>query len=73
MKRFGVSTLTFYRWRGPAQNRPVRRTTETKLNDSLIRQEIRSRIEKILPQIIREEVDAYMVNLLGGGRKRRRA
>ncbi len=71
-KRFGVSTLTFYRWRGPVQGRRSKRAKGTKLDDSLIRREIRSRIEKILPKIIREEVDTYMITLFGGGRGRRR-
>ena len=71
-KRFGIAQLTFYRWRGPVYSRPTRKASKTKLDDSLIRKEIRSRFEEILPQIIREEVDAYLTSILSQGRQSRR-
>lgn len=72
-KRFGVAALTFYRWRGPVNSKKTRRKKTTGFNDSILRQEIRSRIETVLPQIIHEEVDSYLANILGkktrGGRR----
>jgi len=68
-KRFGVSTLTFYRWRGPVRGRkrgrPVgskNRATggKVKVNSAAVRREVQAQIRKLLPQIIREEVAAAL-------------
>ena len=64
-KRFGISTLTFYRWRGPVRGRkklgrPVgskNRTSGVKVDPAVVRQAVRKQIQKMLPQIIREEVE----------------
>ena len=68
-KRFGVSTLTFYRWRGPVRGRrrgrPVgskNRVTvgRVKVNAAAVRREVQAQVRKLLPQIIREEVAAAL-------------
>jgi transposase-like protein len=69
-KRFGVSLLTFYRWRGPVRRR--RRIAASRMvkaspngNQGPLRQQIRAGIQRILPELIREEVAAAMKALLG--------
>jgi transposase-like protein len=66
-KRFGVSTLSFYRWRGPVRRR---RAGATVVNgrrgsaDGVLRAGVRSRVEQVLPEVIRQEVAAYLDRLL---------
>ena len=64
-KKFGISMLTFYRWRGPVRGRkkrgrPVgsmnRVAGKVKLNLAAVRREVQAQVRKLLPQIIREEV-----------------
>jgi len=63
-KRFGISTLTFYKWRGPVRGKkavarrgPKRpRGNGVKVNSGAVRQAVRTQIQRVLPQIIREEV-----------------
>lgn len=63
-KRFGVSTLTFYRWRGPVRSR--RGTRRSRPPQSLQGQEgkmrarARARIARIMPRIINQEVRAFL-------------
>ena len=68
-KRFGVSPLTYYRWRGPVRNGAPLTTANGTANDAAIRREIRTRIEQILPKVIREEVDAYLNQLFRKARR----
>jgi len=62
-KRFGISTLTFYRWRGPVRGKRAAKRgpgrpkgNGVKVNSEAVRQAVRAQIQQILPQIIREEV-----------------
>jgi transposase-like protein len=71
-KRFGVSTLSFYRWRGPVRRRRGIATSKAPQavlngNQGLLRQQVRAGIQSILPEVIREEVSAAMKALLGRG------
>ena len=69
-KRFGVAALTFYRWRGPVRGRkklgrPVGSknrvgTAKVRVNEAAVRNAVRAQIRKLLPQIIREEVEAAL-------------
>src|SRR5688572_21329760 len=68
-KRFGVSTLTFYRWRGPVRGRKRGRPvgsknrlagTRVKVSTAALRREVQAQLRKLLPQIIREEVAAAL-------------
>src|SRR5689334_9043393 len=59
-KRFGISTLTFYRWRGPVRRRrPAGRGRKSgaTVDTSVIRAAVRTQVQKMLPRIIREEVE----------------
>jgi transposase-like protein len=70
-KRFGVSTLTFYRWRGPVRGRRGRsaaaraRGNGVRVNRDVLRGEVRSGIAQVLPGVIREEVSRALADLLG--------
>ena len=65
-KRFGVSALTFYKWRGPVRRRGRKSGTATALNNGLhLREEVRARLKDVLPQLVREEVTAALADLLG--------
>jgi transposase-like protein len=65
-KKFGISMLTFYRWRGPVRGgkkrgRPVGSknhvaTGRVKVDLVAVRREVQAQVRKLLPQIIREEV-----------------
>lgn len=66
-KRFGISTLTFYRWRGPVRGRKKRGRPvgsrnriaaggKIKIDAASVRREVQVQIQKMLPAIIREEV-----------------
>ena len=67
-KRFGISMLTFYRWRGPVRGRkrgrPVgsknRVAGRVKVNEAAVRREVQAQVRRLLPQIIREEVAAAL-------------
>lgn len=60
-KRFGVSTLTFYRWRSPSRSRRRMAASAARGDgaESRVRAEVRSRIQKMIPRIVRDEVNAY--------------
>ena len=71
-KKFGVSTLTFYRWRGPVRSDAVARrgrkrgpgrppgSGKVKVDVGAIRREVQAQLRRLLPQIIREEVAAVV-------------
>ena len=68
-KRFGIAQLTFYRWRGPVRGRRAGagRPGRPALGGNIgaIREEVRAGIRSVLPQVIREEVQAYLAEILG--------
>jgi len=66
-KRFGISTLTFYRWRGPVRGRRAKVNGAGKGRsgaDGTLRQQVRSEVQRVLPQVIREEVASYLNEVL---------
>jgi len=70
-ERFGISTLTFYRWRGPARGpkaRAGKNGARFVIDERALRGEVRARIARILPEIIQQEVG----NMFGGMLGRRR-
>jgi transposase-like protein len=74
-ERFGVSTLSFYRWRGPVRpRRSVLRAlapaTSPELSEQ-VRAHVRAGVQRVLPQIVREEVAAYLAATLSAPRGRR--
>jgi len=63
-QRFGVSTLTFYKWRGP-----VRRPYKTARGGAVgngrsgaasLREALRARVRELLPQIVQHELDRLL-------------
>ena len=67
-KRFGVSTLTFYRWRGPVRSRRKGATARpgrdgVAAGNEGIRDQVRQTVREILPAVIRSEVNAYLDGL----------
>jgi transposase-like protein len=73
-KRFGISTLTFYRWRGPVRGRKKRgrpagsrnkagSAGKVRVDAAAVRREVQTQVRKLLPQIIREEVAAALGRL----------
>jgi len=63
-KRFGVSALTFYRWRGPV-GRGRKPAVGRHSNAPKLQAQVRLAIERQLPEIIRREVGEYLDRLLG--------
>jgi len=63
-KRFGISMLTFYRWRGPVRGKKRGRRAgsknriagRAKVDLAAVRREVQAQVRALLPQIIREEV-----------------
>ena len=78
-KRFGVTQLTFYRWRGPVRGPKTRAAsapTTVKITEGALRGEVRARIAQLVPEVIRLEVAEAVAALLGirrPGRPRRSA
>jgi transposase-like protein len=68
-KQFGVSPLTYYRWRGPVRAPRVGartvagRAAAARLDD--IRASVRAQVQRVLPQVIREQVKEYLAEILG--------
>jgi len=70
-KKYGVSTLTFYRWRGPVRSDAVARrgkrgpgrppgAGKVHVDPAALRKAIQEQVRKLLPQIIREEIEAAL-------------
>ena len=78
-KRFGVTPVTYYSWRkktgavrrGGSSIKAGRRTGGMDLTSD-VRNEVRSKVQKILPEIVRSEVNDYLSSLFSTGRGRRR-
>ncbi|MDP9180057.1 MAG: transposase [Gemmatimonadota bacterium] len=63
-QRFGVSTLTFYRWRGPARRRgSIVSAGKPSAGNGSIRDQVRQTVREILPGVIRAEVNEYLDSL----------
>jgi len=77
-KKYGVTPVTYYSWRKKSgvvarRGRPPGRTSGRGGDlQSQLRSEVRTKIEQILPGIVRTEVSQYMDSLFGSGRGRRR-
>ena len=63
-EQFGVSPLTFYRWRGPVRGQ----SGAGLVADGNLRAQVQARVRAILPGVIREEVNAYLASILDGKR-----
>jgi transposase-like protein len=78
-QKFGISTLTFYRWRGPVPGRKKRAKAPGRkpaASNQLIQEQVRQTIQEVLPGVIRTEIAAYLDRVLprrGVGRPRKKA
>jgi len=79
-KRFGVKPVTYYSWRKktgiarPKARKGMRGIVRaTPQLASTVRAEVRSRVQRILPEIVRSEVNAYLNGLFAASNRRRRA
>jgi transposase-like protein len=71
-KQFGVSAITFYRWRGPVRRRRAGRAVAVAgvlSGIADLREQVRAGVQRILPSVIREEVRAYLERALAAGRR----
>jgi transposase-like protein len=71
-KRFGIAQLTFYRWRGPVRGKRAGAGTGARpgrpsggISVDAIRNEVRAGIQRVLPEVIRQEVESYLAGVLG--------
>ena len=82
-KKFGVTPVTYYSWRkktGAAGRRGGAGVSARGRGgvggadlSNQVRTEVRSRVQQILPEIVRNEVSNYLTDLFGsGGRRGRR-
>ena len=78
-KKFGVTPVTYYSWRkksgvtaAPRRGRPPGRSSTNGDLHSQLRTEVRSKIQQILPEIVRTEVSQYMDSVFGARRRGRR-
>jgi len=79
-KRFGVTPVTYYSWRkksgvGRRRGRPVvaiRGTARGVDLGSHVRAEVRTKVQQLLPEIVRGEVNHYLSSVFGARRRRRR-
>jgi hypothetical protein len=55
-KRFGVSRVTFYKWRGPV-GRGRRPYATGRVDATAIERDVRAMVRRALPGIIRQEMD----------------
>lgn len=62
-RRFGISTLTFYKWRGPVERGRRSAASAGQVNSGEVREATRKALAKIMPQIVQEEVAAYLAGL----------
>lgn len=78
-KRFGVKPVTYYSWRkktGVARPKGGRSAPGLVGSVSLVhtvRSEVRSRVQRMLPDIVRSEVNHYLNGLFAARGRRRRA
>ena len=71
-KRFGVTPVTYYSWRKKTGAGP-RRGKRAGVGglDGQLRSQIKDRIQRLIPEIIRSEVDAQLATLFGAAPRRR--
>ena len=71
-KHFGVSAITFYRWRGPVRGKRAGRgsvATPRAADLAALRGQVQAGVQRILPSVIRQEVRASLERVLAAGRR----
>jgi transposase-like protein len=71
-KHFGVSAITFYRWRGPVRGKRAGRgpaAGQALAGVAELREQVQAGVQRILPSVIRQEVRAYLERVLAAGRR----
>jgi len=69
-KEHGVSAVTIWQWRRAART-PKRRAkaprpvASSRALDRMLRAEVRDRVRRLLPEVVREEVAIYLDQFLG--------
>ena len=78
-RKFGVTPVTYYSWRKKAgtSRRHGGRSTARRIAtgggiQNQLRAEVQSRVRKVLPEIVRTEVNSYLNTLFASGAGRRR-
>jgi transposase-like protein len=66
-KRFGVSRVTFYKWRGPV-GRGRRPGAPRRVDVRALERQMRDMVRSVLPRIIREELAVALGQLRGRAR-----
>jgi hypothetical protein len=72
-KRFGISMWTFYSWRSPARGIHVKSKRDPRVRvkakpngrNGDLRADVGAQIRRVLPAIVKEEVNALLVELFG--------
>src|SRR5215468_10473631 len=67
-KRFGISMWTYYSWRSPARGIHVKSKREAAAmtnGNGVLRSELSAEVRRVLPAIVKEEVNAYLIRTLG--------
>jgi len=79
-KKFGVTPVTYYSWRkkaGATRKRGVgTRSGGNSVGGNLgyqLRSEVQTRVRRILPEIVRTEVNSYLNSLFSSGPGRKRS
>jgi len=76
-KKFGISQVTYYLWRKNARPaireaaQAVRKSGVIHLADE-IRERLRDQIRRMVPDVVRKEIDAVLADISGGRRRGRR-
>ena len=74
-ERFGVSTLSFYRWRGPVRVRRLASRESAPMTLPALSEQVRAHVRAegrlTLLRVVQEEVRAYLALALGSPSRRR--
>lgn len=71
-KQFGVSAITFYRWRGPVRGKRAGLAPKGGVDLAVLRRQVQGGVQRVLPAVIRQEVRAYLDRVLAAGRRGRK-
>jgi transposase-like protein len=71
-KRFGISMWTYYSWRSPARGIHVKSKRDPRVQvrarakgNGDLRADVEAQVRRVMPAIVKEEVNALLVELFG--------